>query len=99
MDLISCILQVHPDIRYDSEDIKNHYWMKFAPEPLRYQPGIVIGKDSIPIEMEVVSGEMKEIGFKENKKVLQALLNNRHNQISTSYYLILKRRLHSFRYQ
>jgi hypothetical protein len=54
--------------------------------------GIVIGKDKIPVITEV-SEQLKTHFSGENlEQSTTFILNNKHNQVTSTYYLLMKRK-------
>lgn len=62
-------------------------------ETFKSPVGVLVGKDNIPIEMSIVRNEMSQMGFSDVQKIVKALQGNRHCQITTCYYLVLKKKL------
>ena len=97
-DLIKKILVTDPKKRYSFEDIKNHSWFNLANGNFNLgkniffeSPGIFINQDVIPIDKDII----KEIYFKEKiliKDIISFIIRNKHNDITTMYYLILNRK-------
>ena len=53
--------------------------------------GIVVGQDPIPL-IEDVQGKLQEIISPEEKEIMVASIRgNKHNNVSTTYYLLLKK--------
>lgn len=50
------------------------------------QQGVIVGKDTITLEANIID-KLVEIGF-EKDYVVKCLQNNRHNNATTTYYLI-----------
>ncbi len=97
-DLIKKILVTDPKKRFSFEDIKNHSWFNLANGNFNLgkniffeSPGIFINQDVIPIDKDII----KEIYFKEKisiKDIISFIIQNKHNDITTMYYLILNRK-------
>ena len=99
-DLIKNILVTNPSKRYGFEDIKKHPWFMSVnnisgKNNLFNSPGIIIDHDVIPIDINII----KEMYFAKEYKnfsisnMISDIIRNRHNKITTGYYLILKRKL------
>ena len=95
-DLIKKILVTDPNKRFNFEDIKHHSWfnqcnLNLGKNIFFQSPGIFINEDVIPIDRDIV----KEIHLKENikiKDIVSLVIRNKHNDITTMYYLILNKK-------
>lgn len=86
-DLIMRILNTNPDARYTIEDIKRHPWfLQTKPEVVS---GIMLGFDKIPIDYKVL-GQLEQFGFNLDY-VKNCIEVNRHNHVTTTYYLLEKK--------
>ena len=99
-DLIKNILITNPNKRYGFEDIKRHPWFMSVnnisgKNNLFNSPGIIIDYDVIPIDINII----KEMYFAKEYKnfsvsnIISDVIKNKHNKITTGYYLILKKKL------
>ena len=99
-DLIKNILVTNPNKRYGFDEIKKHPWFMSVnnisgKNNLLNTPGIIIDHDVIPIDINII----KEIYFAKEYKnfsisnIISDVVRNRHNKITTAYYLILKKKL------
>ena len=93
-DLIKRILVTNPNNRFNINQIKNHPWFNLYRKNGKnfVYEGLLINTIVIPIDENVVI----EMGnkFKLNlEEIRTCILSNRHNDISTLYYLILKKKL------
>ena len=99
-DLIKNILVTNPNKRYGFDDIKKHPWFMSVnnisgKNNLFNSPGIIIDQDVIPIDINII----KEMYFAKEYKnfsisnIISAVLKNKHNKITTAYYLFLKKKL------
>ena len=99
-DLIKNILITDPKKRYGFEQIKKHPWFMSVnniggKNILFTSPGIIIDYDVIPIDIDII----KEIYYiKEYKNftilnIVNDVIRNKHNKITTAYYLFLKKKL------
>ena len=99
-DLIKNILVTNPNKRYGFEEIKKHPWFMSVnnisgKNNLFNSPGIIIDYDVIPIDINII----KEMYYAKEYKnfsisnIISDIIRNRHNKITTGYYLILKRKL------
>ena len=85
-NLIKKILVVNPMHRANISDIKNDPW--FAKD---YKPiyGLFLPIQEIPIDNSIVE-EMEKRGYKK-KEIIKNVKDNRHNEITTCYYLLVKK--------
>ena len=99
-DLIKNILVTNPKKRYGFDDIKKHPWFMnvnyiSGKNNLFNSPGIIIDQDVIPIDINII----KEMYYAKEYKnfsisnIISDVLKNKHNKITTAYYLFLKKRL------
>lgn len=87
-DILARILNTDPDTRYTEEDIRGHRWFKQY-QPICMNEGLIIGKNSIPVEPKILD-MIEQFGFKSDYAE-KCINNNKHNQVTTIYYLIHKR--------
>lgn len=87
-DIISHILTVDPTKRYRIEDIRKHSWWSVTP-PQTTSQGLIVGYHRIPIDEQILNATV-QLGFEHSftKKCIEA---NRHNDATTTYYLLLKK--------
>ena len=86
-DLLKHMLDVNPLTRYTLEDIMEHPW--FNKNKFRLIPGIIIGMNKIPIDEKIVNLCVTYNADKE--KVRASVLNNKFNNESALYYLLVKK--------
>ena len=86
-DILSCILNTNPDLRYSIPMIRKHPWFKQVTAVS--SDGILVGYTSIPINKEILS-KLANYNFdiEHSQKCIEA---NKHNHITTTYYLLLKK--------
>ena len=85
-DLIYKILEKNPKKRLTIQQIKNHPWMHIIDFNFMKSPGVIINKDIIPVDVDVV----KEIAGKDETKIINIInhiLSNIHNSNTILYYL------------
>lgn len=87
-DIIKSILQTNPEKRYRVVDIRKHGWYLSTPLP-RITGGIFIGLSQIPVNVMILD-RLVDLSFKKDH-VLKCINANKHNHITTSYYLLLKK--------
>lgn len=90
-DFLKGILNIDPNKRFTISDIRAHNWYKQIEE--KPKPGILIGYDHIRVDYSVLS-QLKSFGYDLDytKKCLEA---DKHNEVTTSYYLLLKRHINN----
>jgi len=86
-DLLRKILNTDPNTRYTLQQIKSHPW--FSINITKINEGLLVNISVIPIDEKLLT-KMEEYGFN-REEARQNLLANRHNHITTSYYLLLKK--------
>lgn len=88
-DLIRKILVTNPMKRYKINEIFQHPWLRV----IEQSPfdGLNIALFVIPIDEDIVK-KMEKYGFSKEETRLNVLLN-KHNQFTTTYYLLLKGKL------
>jgi len=87
-DLIRKILQTNPETRFRVPDIRKHAWYSNANLP-KITGGIFIGLSQIPINTKIVDS-LVNLNFKK-EYVIKCINANKHNHVTTSYYLMFKR--------
>lgn len=87
-DLIGNILNTDPDTRYTEGDIRKHRWFQQY-KPICQNEGLIIGKNNIPAEPKILQ-MIEQFGFKPDYAE-KCINNNKHNQVTTIYYLLHKR--------
>ncbi|EGR34680.1 protein kinase domain protein [Ichthyophthirius multifiliis] len=92
-DLLQKVLNVDPQKRYKFEEIKNHKWFNLHKREYKMSPGIIIGYNQIPIDYDIVEELVQYQIDKEH--LINSLEANKHNHITTSYYLLLKKHFYS----
>ena len=91
-DLIHKILNINPNKRITIGQIKKHKWFKMIDINYNMSEGLLLNKFIIPIDEDIIDIMIKEYEFnaEETKK---DLLKNKHNLITTCYYLLLNRKI------
>ena len=88
-DLIKRILNTDPEKRFTIEQIKAHPWFSLYKGYVNIPKGIIIGYHQIPIDPFIIENV---ISFNFEKDVIeQSITTNRHNKITTMYYLLLQK--------
>ena len=96
-DLIKKILITEPEKRYTFDKIKQHPWFNsvngiFCKNIFFNSPGVLIEKDILPVDASIIV----EIYYKykyDVKNIVHDVIKNKHNKVTTTYYLILKRKI------
>ena len=96
-DLLKKILVTDPKRRYGFEEIKHHSWFMsvnnvMGKNILFNSPGVFVDEDVLPIDVEIVAEIFNDFHI-DITKIVNDVLRNRHNKITTTYYLILKRKI------
>jgi 5'-AMP-activated protein kinase, catalytic alpha subunit len=90
-DLLKKILTTDPSKRYNINMIKSHAWYNLINPSYNTNEGLLINLHVIPIDETLVS-KMEEYAF-DKQEVRTNILSNRHNHITTTYYLLLKNKV------
>ena len=88
-DLINSILNTDPDKRFKIKEIKRHPWFEIYKGYIDRPKGLIIDYHEIPIDVAVID-KMDDLGF-DRRQVVHSVQNNRHNKLTTVYYLLLKK--------
>jgi serine/threonine protein kinase len=89
-DLLKFILNTDPVKRYSITEIRNHAWYNIS-KPEKETDGIIIGVNPVPVDTSILQ-QMEAYGFNQDyaRKCIEA---NKHNHLTTTYYLLLQRHL------
>ena len=88
-ELLTQIMEVDPDKRLTTEQIKQHDWYRRTNKIVYEAQGLIIGKNEIPIEPSMLI-HLEKFGFKADFAT-QCLNRNKHTQVTTVYYLLHKK--------
>lgn len=88
-DLLKRVLNTDPKSRYNIKQIKSHPWFKVYKGYVDVQKGLIVDYNDIPIDKVSVSA-VSNLGY-DGDTIIQSVVNNRHNKLSTLYYLTLKK--------
>ena len=96
-DLIKSILVTDPKKRFGFEQIKHHPWFMASNNVMGKNiffnsPGLFIKEDVIPVDGDLVKELHTKYGY-DIKNIVSDVIRNKHNNITTSYYLLLKRKI------
>lgn len=81
-----------PKQRIRFEGMKEHVWWKKHSDHY-YPEGLIVGYHKIPIDQNILK-EVKSLGY-DIELTAKSLEANRHNNLTTTYYLIMKKYLHA----
>ena len=87
-DLIKKMLITNPIKRINLNEIKEHSWFNNNIYE-NYHYGIDLNKEIIPIDEEIIN-IMNDMNFNK-QEVRENILRDQHNNITTTYYLLLRR--------
>lgn len=90
-DLIGGILNVNPAKRLKIPDILDHDWCKQNDWDINPSAGLIVGYHRMPIDTNILN-KLKQFDF-EIEYAEKCIDANKHNHISTTYYLLLKKHL------
>ena len=92
-DLIKKILTTDPTKRITIQGIKKHPWFNQINQSTNINKGLLLKEVIIPIDEGVISEMQVKYGFKNKKEIRECILRNRHNDITTIYYLIARKKV------
>jgi 5'-AMP-activated protein kinase catalytic alpha subunit len=86
-EFLSKVLNTDPDARFTISQIKAHPW--FNQVKVDNSEGIIVGYSAMPINTEIL-GYLEAFGIDQEhcQKCLEA---NKHNDVTTTYYLLMKK--------
>ena len=87
-NLLKHILDINPVTRYTLKEIKDHPWFKMNKFILIQ--GIIFGYHKIPIDLDVLN-LCEKFGYDKNK-IKYSVINNKFDEGSALYYLLVKQR-------
>ena len=88
--MISKILQTNPEKRITISEIKNHPWFNLVKCEENFR-GTIVGIDPVPLDPVILESLSEyQIDVEYARKCLEA---NKHNHITATYYLLLKKHL------
>ena len=89
-DLLTCILNTDPEKRFKIEDIRGHPWFNLVKCEENFR-GTIVGIDPVPLDPVILESLNEyQIDVEYARKCLEA---NKHNHITATYYLLLKKHL------
>ena len=95
-DLLNKILVTDPKKRFTINQIKNHPWFSLYNNKgkLMISDGLILSKYVVPVDEDIVSNMNKEFNINEEKTRI-SILSNKHDDISTLYYLLLNKKINN----
>ena len=91
-DFLSKILVVDPKKRLNITQIRKHPWFNQLDQKKFMSRGLLLNKYIVPIDEDIVEKMKKDYEYNE-KEIRMNLLANKHNHITTTYYLFLKQKI------
>lgn len=91
-DILHRILNIDPAKRYTIEQIKSHPWFNMINPKLYMSEGLLLNTYIVPIDEDIISQMSNEYEYN-SIEVRINLLANKHNHLTTTYYLLLKKKL------
>lgn len=92
-DLIKKVLTTDPDKRISIYQIKLHPWFNLLNPVININEGLLINKVVIPVDEAVVNSMASDYGFTNKEEIRASVLSNRHNDIATVYYLLMRKKI------
>ena len=92
VDLLHRILNVDPEKRYTIEQIKEHPWFNQIEPKLNMSEGLLIEYYIVPFDEEIIKQMVNEYSYNE-QQVKMNLLINKHNHITTTYFLLVRKKI------
>ena len=86
-DLLSHLIEINPEKRFNLEQIKNHNWYNIINN--KSIPGIIVDKYKIPIDERIVN--VCEAYGLEKDKIIESVSENFYDNYTASYYIILSK--------
>jgi 5'-AMP-activated protein kinase catalytic alpha subunit len=86
-DLLKNILNTDPDKRYTLRQIRSHPW--FNRIPVMINEGLLVNVINIPVDENILE-KMTLYGYNKDE-TREYLLNNKHNNATATYYLLMKK--------
>ena len=95
-DLLNKILVTNPKKRLTIFQIKQHPWFSLYNDKgkLMISDGLILSKYVEPIDEEIVTSMSKSFNIIE-EKIRISILSNKHDNISTIYYLLLHKKINN----
>jgi len=91
-DLLNKVLTKDPLKRITINKIKKHPWFNLNNPKITMSPGFLINEIVIPIDLDIINKMVNIYGYNE-KEIEIDLLKNKHNNRTTTYYLLLNSKI------
>ena len=91
-DILIKILNVDPKKRLNISQIKSHPWFNQIDQRKYMSKGLLLNKYIVPIDEDIINKMENEYEYN-SKEIRINLLKNKHNYITTTYYLILAKKI------
>ena len=91
-NILKKILITDPDKRADFEILKKDPWFSLYKRKSKIAPGIIVGYNQIPVDQKILDELAEKYDF-ERENTEKCIDANKHNHITTSYYLLLSKYL------
>ena len=91
-DFLHRILNVDPEKRYNIEQIKIHPWFNIINPKIYMSQGLLLNIYIIPIDEDIIDKMVNEYEYN-GIEVMINLLANKHNHLTTTYYLLLGKKI------
>ena len=91
-DFLYKIINIDPMKRYTIEQIKAHPWFNIINQKIYMNEGLLINTYIVPIDEEIIDKMSNEYEYN-SIEVRINLLANKHNHLTTTYYLLLQKKI------
>ena len=91
-NFLHCVLNTNPKKRYTIGQMKTHPWFNLVDPKLNMTEGLLLNKIIVPIDDNIVFEMVDKYNFND-EEIRTALILNEHNHITTTYFLILNKKL------
>lgn len=89
--MLKRLLSTNPKLRISIKQIKEHKWFNLVKQEENIHEGLFTNLNVIPIDEEIVN-EMEAYQFTK-EEIRESVLMNKHNNITTAYYLLMKKKM------
>ena len=91
-DFLHCILNTNPKKRYTIPQMRLHPWFNQIDPKINMTEGLLLNKIVVPIDENIINEMVNKYNFN-GEEIRSGLLLNEHNNITTTYYLILNKKI------
>ena len=91
-DFLHCILNTNPKKRFTIQQMHLHPWFNQVDSKINMTEGLLLNKIVVPIDENIISEMVNKYNFN-GEEIRSGLLLNEHNNITTTYYLILNKKI------